>query len=134
MTYSLTYGTCITRDADGASIPSDIANRDYGNYLAWVAAGNTPTPYVPPAPPVPTTIAPYALLARLTTAEQMALSAAALANPPVLLLLIKLASASLVDVTDPVVSGGLTYCESLSPAPLASGRAAIVLDLGASSP
>ena len=30
--------------SDGASIPLDPANRDYAEYLAWLAKGNIPTP------------------------------------------------------------------------------------------
>ena len=48
-TYALTSGTSILRN-DGASIPPDPMNSDYAQYLAWVAAGNTPTPYVALAP------------------------------------------------------------------------------------
>jgi hypothetical protein len=47
MTYTLTSSTSIIRDADGASIPVDQNNVDYQIYLAWLAAGNTPTPYTP---------------------------------------------------------------------------------------
>jgi hypothetical protein len=36
--------TCIKRIADSASIPFDPANTDYAEYLAWLAAGNTPLP------------------------------------------------------------------------------------------
>jgi hypothetical protein len=32
---------CIVRKADNAFIPVDEMNRDYQEYLAWVAAGNT---------------------------------------------------------------------------------------------
>ena len=32
---------CILRKEDGAWIPKDETNRDYREYLAWVAAGNT---------------------------------------------------------------------------------------------
>ena len=35
---------CICRVSDGATIPFDPANRDYQEYLEWVAEGNTPTP------------------------------------------------------------------------------------------
>ena len=45
-TYALTQGTSILR-SDGANIPPDPANTDYAAYLAWVAAGNTPTPVDP---------------------------------------------------------------------------------------
>ena len=31
----------VRRKADNASIPFDPLNRDYQEYLAWVAAGNT---------------------------------------------------------------------------------------------
>jgi len=37
----------IIRDEDGAFIPTDPENRDYQAYLAWLADGNTPTPYAP---------------------------------------------------------------------------------------
>ena len=32
----------IRRVADGAYIPFDPGNRDYQDYLAWLALGNTP--------------------------------------------------------------------------------------------
>ena len=34
----------IQRLSDNAFIPRDPANRDYQEYLEWVAEGNTPTP------------------------------------------------------------------------------------------
>jgi hypothetical protein len=40
--------TIVQRDLDGAFIPDDPANLDYRDYLAWLDAGNEPTPYTPP--------------------------------------------------------------------------------------
>ena len=36
------YTTCIQRVADLTTIPFDEANRDYQEYKAWLAEGNTP--------------------------------------------------------------------------------------------
>lgn len=33
---------------DGAVIPHDEANRDYREYLAWIAEGNKPQEWEPP--------------------------------------------------------------------------------------
>jgi hypothetical protein len=35
---------CIKRIADNAFIPFDPDNKDYQAYLAWIEAGNEPTP------------------------------------------------------------------------------------------
>lgn len=49
MTYKLTpHENTIQRISDNAFIPTDLGNRDYQDYLAWVAAGNEPEPYVEP--------------------------------------------------------------------------------------
>lgn len=44
MAYQLTNTSFIVRIGDGAYIPPDPANRDYAEYLAWLASGNTPDP------------------------------------------------------------------------------------------
>lgn len=36
--------TGVTRVSDGAWIPFDAGNKDYQEYLAWLAAGNSPLP------------------------------------------------------------------------------------------
>jgi hypothetical protein len=49
--YKLTINTSITRLSDNAFIPNDPANRDYAEYLDWLAEGNTPEPVDEPLPP-----------------------------------------------------------------------------------
>lgn len=47
MNYAINPNGGVTRD-DGACIPEAPGNRDWDNYLAWVADGNTATPVPPP--------------------------------------------------------------------------------------
>lgn len=56
--YKLTNTTSIIRTVDSATIPAYADNTDYQQYLAWLAAGNTPEP----ADPLP--VPDYALLRR----------------------------------------------------------------------
>ena len=48
--YQLTSSDTIRRLSDNAYIPQAPGNRDFAEYTAWLAKGNTPSPYVAPAP------------------------------------------------------------------------------------
>lgn len=49
--YRLTTTPEVVRLADGTIIPADPGNTDCQQYLAWLAAGNTPEPANPPPAP-----------------------------------------------------------------------------------
>jgi hypothetical protein len=51
--YQLTATNTVQRASDGAFIPDDPANKDRREFEKWLAAGNTPDPYVAPPVPVP---------------------------------------------------------------------------------
>lgn len=52
--YKLTNTSMILRLDDSAYIPSDEDNRDFKDYLAWIAQGNTPEPVDIPPVIIPT--------------------------------------------------------------------------------
>lgn len=54
--YRLTNSGGVVRISDGAAIPFDDANLDYVAYLAWLAEGGEPEPYLPPQPAVPQSV------------------------------------------------------------------------------
>jgi hypothetical protein len=64
MNYKLTKTTDILR-SDGWFIPAEPANTMYQEYLAWLAEGNTPEPYVAPPTPIPQTVTRFQALAVL---------------------------------------------------------------------
>lgn len=98
-------GDAILRVTDGAYIPTDFANVDYQTYLAWLAVGNTPDPAPNPAPAPATKISAAAFLARFTSAEELAVQAAAQANPSIALgLTVGLAKGAINLVGDAVVT------------------------------
>jgi hypothetical protein len=66
--YKLTDSIVIVRvnSADSKTyIPPEPANTDYQQYLAWLAEGNVPEPYVPPLPAVPQSVTRFQALAVL---------------------------------------------------------------------
>lgn len=67
--YALTATEYVLRLADQAQIPPDPENTDWQAYQAWLAAGNTPTPYAPPpAPAVPQSVTPVQAFSALDQA------------------------------------------------------------------
>jgi hypothetical protein len=67
-TYTVSAFGGVLRDADSAYIPNDLRNADWQAYQLWLAAGNTPNPYVaPPAPPI--TCALWQLQSVMTAAQ-----------------------------------------------------------------
>lgn len=51
--YRLTDTSTVIRLDDGVSIPADVGNRDWRDYLAWVEAGGVAEPAIEPPLPTP---------------------------------------------------------------------------------
>ena len=60
MTYALTDTAAVIKD-EVIWISADLSNLDYQAYLAWLAEGNTPNPYVPPPPAIPQQVPMWAV-------------------------------------------------------------------------
>lgn len=80
--YQLTSGDTILRLSDNAYIPQSPGNRDYREYLDWLADGNTPEPAPAPPPPGPDYLAFWDAL--LVSNVYQTIRAQALTSPAVL--------------------------------------------------
>ena len=124
-------GTVLYRflwDGQTAYTPMDSAGV---SLMAVPDSGQTVPVYIPTAP-AQTTIAPLDFMARLTPAEQTAITTAGQSNASVMLFLLKLAGAQTVDVTDPLTVSGVSAMVGASL--LTQPRAAQILDLSQASP
>jgi hypothetical protein len=129
MTYTLTSGTAVIRDVDGALIPDDPMNADWQVYQAWISSGNTATAYTPPSPAAPT----YNFLqfmALFTQAEQLSIISS---TDPQTKVFVYMAAgeASVFDsvgspLTNPLIVEGINYLVT-GPGLLTSDRAAQIL-------
>ena len=106
MTYTLTAGTGVIRDADHALIPSDPRNADWQTYQAWIAAGNVPTPYAA-SPPPPPTLSFLQFMALFTPAEQVAIVSSG--DTQTKLFLLMAAGAGTLQLDNSEVVGGVNY-------------------------
>jgi hypothetical protein len=79
--YSISGFGGIIRTSDGASIPIDVQNSDYRDYLQWEADGGVADPYEPPPPPSVISVSDF--WGRFTGPEQTAIMTAAVSNPAI---------------------------------------------------
>lgn len=79
--YQLTTTASVRRLADGAFVPADEGNRDYREYLDWLAEGNTPEPAPVPPVTVPASISRFQAFAAMETEGLLAPARALIAAP-----------------------------------------------------
>jgi hypothetical protein len=120
--YTLTTGSFVIRDADGAHIPDDPRNADWQLYQAWLGAGNTPTPAAATVTPAPT-LTFLQFMALFTAAEQAAIVGSS--DTQVKLFVVMAAGAGGLQLDNAEVVAGVTYLQSI--ALLTAPRAAAVL-------
>jgi hypothetical protein len=121
--YQLTQNPdVILRTADGASIPTKRGNKDYRNYLDWVAAGNTADPAS--VIPNPTNIPAIAFLLRFQTSERGPVAQACMGNAQLFIGLMLIVSGS-ADLTGTVVQNWLNAL--VTAGALTAGRATAIL-------
>jgi hypothetical protein len=113
----------IFRVTDSAHIPDDIGNRDYMEYLEWVAEGNTALP----ADPIPiiTTVTKSQFLALFEPAELLAIATAAQTNPAVNVWLITAQAVENVDLANEETISGLNALATAEL--LTTARVAVIL-------
>lgn len=81
--YSLTSTSIIViRNSDQASIPADPANRDWQEYLDWLAEGGVPDAYVAPAQVVPASASKLGIKRALAEVGLWEQAKAAIAGDP----------------------------------------------------
>lgn len=80
MPYEL-HPTFVRRLSDGATIPIAEGNRDYNEYLAWVAEGNTPLDPPPPPVVIPQVVSPFQARAALDGWQMLETVEAIMADP-----------------------------------------------------
>jgi hypothetical protein len=101
--YTLTDGSSVVRNDDGAWIPADPHNADWQKYQAWLASGYTPLPYQPP-PAAPEAWPPYTIILAL---EKTGVANVILSNTDELTKA-KFYAARLIPETDPLLLAALT--------------------------
>ena len=95
--YKLTDTSTIFRNSDNTFIPADPENRDYAEYLAWLAQGNEAEPYAPPSPAPVTVFSTLDYFNKFTDEEYAAARTGPMAIQRGLDMLI---AAQFVDVSD----------------------------------